>query len=130
MAMIEVDFPGGVAVSARVGAFSVMTDQPSAHGGGGSAPSPYEMFMVSIAACAGYFAVAFCREREISTEGMSLGADFEKDPETKALAKVKLVLRLPEGFPEKYKKPIMRTMDQCSVKRAILAQPQFEITTT
>lgn len=117
-------------MSAKVGSFTVMTDQPVPHGGGGSAPSPYEMFMVSVAACAGYFAVAFCRERDIPTEGMSLGADFEKDSETKTLAKVKLVLRLPEGFPEKYKKPIMRTMDQCSVKRAIAAQPQFEITTT
>lgn len=130
MAMIEVNFPGGVAVSARSGSFTVNTDQPVAHGGGGSAPSPYEVFMMSIAACAGYFAVAFCRERDIPTEGMSLGTDFEKDPETKALSKVKIELRLPENFPEKYKKPIMRTMDQCSVKKAILAQPEFIITTT
>lgn len=127
MALIEVDFPGGLAVDAKIGNFTIHTDQPVSYGGGGSAPSPFEVFLSSIAACAGYFAVAFCRERDISTEGMKLYTDIEKNPETKTLSKVTIRLVLPPGFPEKYKKAIIRTMDQCSVKRAIAAQPEFVV---
>ncbi len=124
---IEVTFPGGLAVDATLGSYTVKTDQPAAYGGGGTAPSPFEYFISSVATCAGYFAVAFCRERGISTEGMKLTASFEKDPETKVLSRVAIDLKLPEDFPEKYHKAIIRTMDQCSVKKAILAQPSFEI---
>lgn len=127
MARVEVDFLEGVAVSAKVGNFTVLSDQPVSNGGNGAAPSPFELFMVSIANCAAYFALAFCRERELSTEGMKLSTDFEKDPETKTLSSVRISLVLPNGFPEKYKKPILRTMEQCSVKRAIAAQPGFTL---
>lgn len=128
MAQIEVDFPGGVAVSAKIGNFTVVSDQPVSNGGGGAAPSPFELFMVSLANCAAYFAVAFCRERDIPTGGMRLTADFEKNPETKVLSTVRINLVLPDGFPEKYRKPILRTIEQCSVKRAIDARPAFELT--
>lgn len=124
---IDVDFPGGLAVNASFGDFTVKTDQAKAVGGGGTAPSPFELFLSSIAACAGYYALAFCREREISTQGMKLSASFEKSPETKTLATADLTLTLPTGFPEKYVKPIIRTMEQCTVKRAIAAQPLFTI---
>lgn len=124
---VEVNFPGGVRADATINGRTVFTDQPEAAGGGGSAPSPYEVFLSSLAACAGYFAIAFCKERGINTEGMKLVADFEKNPETKVLAGGKLTLILPKDFPEKYRKPIIRTMDQCSVKKAIAANPQFEV---
>lgn len=127
MAQVEVSFTGGVAVSAKIGGFTVVSDQPTSYGGGGTAPSPFELFMVSIANCAAYFAVVFCKERDISTEGMKLTADFDKDPETKTLSRVRIDLVLPDGFPEKYRKPILRTIEQCSVKRAIAAQPVFEL---
>lgn len=127
---IDVTFPGGMAVNANISGFTVPTDQPKAYGGGGTAPSPFELFLSSIAACAGYFALAFCKERDIGTDGMSLTAGFERNPETKALSKVVIDLHLPENFPEKYQKAIVRTIDQCSVKKSILAQPAFEINIT
>jgi len=37
---------------------------------------------------------------------------------------------VPAGFPEKYKKAIVRTMDLCSVKKHIINPPEFEIKTS
>lgn len=124
---IDVTFPGGLAIDAAVSGFTLHTDQPKSYGGGGTALSPFEIFLSSIATCSGYYALAFCRERDIPTEGMSLTANFERHPETKALSKVVIDLKLPDNFPEKYQKPIIRTIDQCSVKKSIMAQPSFEI---
>lgn len=124
---IEVGFPGGRKVSARVGDHVVVTDQPERAGGEGSAPSPYELFLASVATCAGYFALAFCTERGLSMEGLKVNALYEKNPETKVLSSIRLSLTLPADFPEKYEKPIQRAIEQCSVRRAIAAQPAFEV---
>ncbi len=125
---MEVRFPGKLAVEAKVGNFIVRADQPAAAGGDESAPSPFALFLASLATCAGFYAVAFCRQRDIDTEGMALTASFDRDSITHRLEKVSLALTLPPGFPEKYKKAIIRSMDECAVKRTIQDPPTFEVT--
>jgi hypothetical protein len=41
---IVVDFPGGARVDAHFDDYTVMTDQPPAGGGAGSAPTPFAVF--------------------------------------------------------------------------------------
>jgi ribosomal protein S12 methylthiotransferase accessory factor len=124
---IHVAFPGGVRVEAHYKGFVMATDQPSYAGGEGSAPSPFDLFLGSLAACAGYFVVAFCRERQISTEGLSLAMRMERNPKTRMISKVAIDISLPPGFPEKYKGAVIKAADQCTVKRHIAQPPAFEI---
>ncbi|MDW7709839.1 MAG: OsmC family protein [Deferrisomatales bacterium] len=124
---MEITFPGGVAVSAHFDGFTVTTDQPGDHGGGGAAPTPFELFLASIGTCAGLFALRFCQERKIDTSGLRVTLDAPWDPETKRVARMAIQVRLPPGFPEKYRAAILRAVDQCSVKRHILAPPEFDI---
>lgn len=125
---MKIGFPGGMRVEASFQGFSVLTDQPASAGGEGSAPSPFSLFLASIPTCAGFFALRFCQERDIDTAGMAVSASFDRDSATGALTRVAIDLTLPPGFPEKYKKPILRAMDECSVKRALMTPPNFEIT--
>jgi len=126
---MEIVFPGGVAVEARHKGFSVRTDQPEAAGGENSAPSPFDLFLVSLGTCAGYFALRFCQERQIDTTGMTLSLETERDAERHRLARVRIVVGLPTGFPEKYRAALLRAADQCTVKRTLIDPPAFEITT-
>ncbi len=41
------------------------------------------------------------------------------------LKDVSLDVELPAAFPEKYREPLLRVIEQCSVKKAIAAQPTF-----
>ena len=50
--------------------------------GEGSAPGPYDVFLASIAACAGIYVLGFCQARGLATEGLSLAQSHEVDPET------------------------------------------------
>ena len=43
------------------------------------------------------------------------------------LASVELDIELPPSFPEKYREALVRVAEQCSVKRAIAAQPAFTV---
>ncbi|QQR73510.1 MAG: OsmC family protein [Holophagales bacterium] len=123
---ITVSFPGGVAVAAQLPAHVVLTDQPAPLGEG-SAPSPFDLFLASLATCAGFYALRFCQQREIPTDGMRLSLATERDPTSKRLAKIGIVLDLPAGFPERYREAVIRAMDQCAVKKAIVDPPAFDV---
>ncbi len=126
--LIEVSLPGGVRVDAAFKGFTVKTDQPVNEGGEGSAPSPFDYFLVSLATCAGYFIAAFCVERKIPTEGLSLSMTWDRNRETHLITKMRISVALPAGFPEKYKAAVIKAADQCTVKRHMLNPPAFEIT--
>jgi len=122
---MEIDFPGGVAVDASFKGFTVHTDQPAPLGQA-SGPSPSDLFLASIGACAGFYALRFCQERQIDTAGLRLRLSTEKDAATGRLGLVRLAIELPAGFPEKYHAAIVRSTEQCSVKRTIATPPRFE----
>ena len=124
---IEVRFPDNLKVEAKVRDFTLLTDQPEESGGDNSGPSPFELFTSSIATCVGYFAVKFCRTRNIDTTGMSLKMNYAKDEELNRYPKMSFALDLPENFPDKYRKAIIKAMEQCTVKKHILQPPEFEI---
>ena len=125
---MTVRFPGRVAVEAVFGDRVVRTDQPAPLGEG-SAPSPFDLFLASLATCAGYYALRFCQEREIATEGLGVSLSTVRDPERKrAAATVRIALTLPKGFPEKYESAIQRAVDQCAVKKHVVEAPVFETT--
>ncbi|MGB9894062.1 MAG: OsmC family protein, partial [Candidatus Saccharicenans sp.] len=60
---IMVTFEGNLRVKAEYKGLSILTDQPVYAGGDGSAPAPFDLFLASIATCAGYYVLAFCRQR-------------------------------------------------------------------
>jgi ribosomal protein S12 methylthiotransferase accessory factor len=123
---ITVTFPGGAVVAAELAGHRLTTDQPAPYGTD-TAPAPFDLFLASLATCAGYYAVRFCQQREIATEGMRLALSTERDAERKRLAKIAIVLDLPAGFPERYREAVIRAMDQCAVKKAIADPPEFEV---
>lgn len=127
--MMEISFAGGVAVNASLRGFTVPTDQPEAAGGANSAPSPFELFLASLGTCAGFYALRFCQQRDIATDGMRLTLDTVRNPESKKLEQVQIKLHLPAGFPEKYQKTILRAVDQCAVKKAIFDPPEINVET-
>lgn len=127
MSTMKISFPGGVAVDAEYKGMTVHTDQPVASGGGGTASSPFDLFLASIGTCAGFYALRFCQERGLSTANLGLTMATENDPEAKRIGTIRLNLQLPDGFPEKYRSAILRSMDQCTVKRHIVDAPRFEM---
>jgi len=127
---IVVDFPGGARVDARLGSFTVQTDQPVKFGGEDTAPAPFELFLASLATCAGYYVLGFCKKRDISVEGIRLIQRMEGDDKTKMLSKILLEIQLPSDFPEQYKSAVIRAAGACLVKKHLEQPPSFEICTS
>jgi len=127
METVEVSFPGGKGIDAKIGGFTIHTDQSEKYGGNASAPEPFDLFLASIATCAGIYAWNFCQSRDLSTEGIALRMDCARDEKKKMFSQIKLYLTLPAGFPVKYQSGILRAMGLCAVKRHILDAPEFSI---
>ena len=127
--MIDVTFPGGQAVDAHIAGHTIHTDQREKHGGGGTGPPPFDLFLASIATCMGFYALRFCQQREIDAEGLRLSMETERDPDTKMIHTIKVQLELPAGFPPKYVRAVERSMEQCTVKKHMFRPPMFELET-
>ena len=125
---IFVTFPGGKRVDARVGGHLVQTDQPVAGGGEDRFPTPFALFAASLGTCAGIFVVGFCQKRGLPLDEIRIVERLHHG-EDGALAGVDLDIEVPPSFPEKYRDALVRVADQCSVKRAIQAQPTFQVRT-
>ena len=125
---ILVTLPGGRRVDARVGAHVVQTDQPRESGGEDTAASPFEHFLASIGTCAGIFVQGFCQKRGLPFERIRIleRPSYAADG---TLTDVELDIQVPADFPEKYRDALVRVADQCSVKKAIAAQPRFQVRT-
>ena len=125
---ITVTFPGGRRVNATFGAFEIATDQSVKNGGEGSAPEPFDLFLASLATCAGAYITGFCGKREIPTAELRLIQSWNLDGEGR-LAEVTIRIEVPEGFPEKYRDALVRAANQCAVKKTLENPPEFRVET-
>lgn len=127
MDRFEVFFPGGKKVAANYRGFTITTDQPRFGGGEDSAPSPFELFLASLATCAGFYVLSFCDQRGIPTEGIRLSQEMQVDPRTHMIANVAIRIELPEGFPEQYREAVVRAAETCTVKKHLQFPPAIEV---
>ncbi len=126
---MEIVFPGGKRVDVLYGDFTIRTDQSLQGGGEGSAPEPFDLFFASLGACAGIYVLSFCQYHDLPAEGIRLYQTVDRDPETKLFQKLKIDIRVPGTFPEKYHKALIRSAEQCTVKKHIAkGLPEFEVT--
>ncbi len=119
MTIFKVTFPGNKKVDVEFDNFTVKTDQKKLYGGDDTAPEPFNIFLSSIASCAGIYAVSFCEIRKLDTAGMHLILEIVIKEGLKYMDEVKLTLHVNKSFPEKYIKAIIKSMNSCAVKNQL-----------
>ncbi|MCB2226483.1 MAG: OsmC family protein [Desulfarculaceae bacterium] len=124
---MTVELGPGAEVRARWDDFEVLTDQPPAFGGQNKAPAPFELFLASLATCAGFYVSSFCQARHISIEGLTLVQRAVPDPDGQGKDAIELEINLPPDFPPRYEKAVVRVANQCTVKKALLNPPEIRL---
>ncbi len=114
---IETRFKGAtIAVGSDMGTSS---DEPDLE--------PLDLFFASLHLCAGKYVMEFCRHRDIPYEGTRILLRTQWDEGKKMHTHVQIQIQLPQEFPAKYRKAVLRAVDLCSVKKHILNPPSFEV---
>jgi ribosomal protein S12 methylthiotransferase accessory factor len=120
---MQIEFPGGNRVDARVGDLVIATDQD------GSAPPPFMLFLASIGTCAGIFVLSFCKHRGLSTGGIRILMRTHTNRQSHMVESIEIDIEVPPEFPDKYHDALVRAADQCSVKRHLFDPPEFAVRT-
>ncbi|MDX9791608.1 MAG: OsmC family protein, partial [Candidatus Kapabacteria bacterium] len=126
---IRVFFPGNKKVYAEQNGFIIQTDQPKSSGGEGSAPAPFELFLASIATCGGIYVKSFCDSRNIPSDNIELIQSLKYDNVNHRISEINIKISVPQDFPEKYYDALVKSVNQCAVKKAIFDPPVINVFT-
>jgi uncharacterized OsmC-like protein len=120
---------GGVASRVTLGAHDLVFDQPGVvPGGSDRGPSPLDVMVASVAACAHYYAAAFLFARKIPTEGLVVEVEAEKSTEPVArLGKLSMRVHLTPNVPARYIPALERAIRLCPAYGTLTHPPDVEI---
>lgn len=126
---LKVKLEGGKKISTQIGDHLIMTDQPVKHGGENTAPAPYDLFLASIATCAGFYIQAYCENKHIDSSGISITLRPTRDSEKKTIIGFVTTIHVPESIPQKLHAALKKVAEQCAVKKTIMNNPEFVVET-
>ncbi|MBU8922087.1 MAG: OsmC family protein [Bacteroidales bacterium] len=122
--------PGRLSTISEYNGFTVKTAQPASSNGDGSAPTPFDLFLISIASCSATYASYFCETRDIPIDDIRIIQKMERDPVSHMLTRITVEVELPADFPDKYIKPMLKSIDMCAVKKLLVDPPEVAVTVT
>jgi putative redox protein len=104
---------------------SVAADEPKAHGGDDSAPSPQELLAASLASC-----TAITMEMYAERKGWDLGdvtVDVDYEPAQRGSpTRFTMVVQFPKELPEDQRERLMQIGAKCPVHRVLEGEVMFE----
>ena len=123
---IHIKFIKNFQIEADIGTIKILSDQGKDSGGDGTAPNPYQYFVASIGLCVAHYVNAFCKQRDISTESISITERVSVD-KSSGKTSFNSIIKLPASFPDKYRKALLKTAEGCKVKKTIQSLPEFKL---
>lgn len=115
---MKITFEGNKKVKVRVKDFDVWTDQPEDQGGDASAPTPIDLFLASLGSCSGVFVLNFLKQHALP-ENVYLTLDPVWNISDYVIDKVKVIIHVPEDFPQKYENALIEVAKRCLVARHV-----------
>jgi putative redox protein len=113
---------------ATVRGHEVRVDQPLDGGGTDEAPSPVELFVVSLATCVAYFAGQYLERHGVDRAGLAVHAEYRKTNRPPArVASISLRVIVPAGLPAGLMKPLHAVVSHCTVHNTLREPPTVEI---
>ena len=120
---------GKVGSRVRLGSHELTFDQPAAVPGGEErGPSPLDVMVASIAACAHYYAAAYLHARDLPTDALRVDVDSEKErTPVSRIGRLTMRVSLPEGLSDRHRAGIERAIKTCPAYGTLLHPPIVEL---
>lgn len=113
------------AVQTELEGFKFITEPPVARGGSGEYPQATRMAVAALLNCMFTGFKSFCEARNLDSDQLELS--FEGDLQEGVLENIRLRLKLPENFPDKYRPALDKVLEGCTVKKIMNHLPDFRV---
>ncbi|HZK74733.1 MAG TPA: OsmC family protein [Clostridia bacterium] len=126
MARITVKHRHGQSFSIHVRGFALVSDEPVTLRGDDEGPTPTELMVAGLAACAADEVVKSLGDDGLSFDLTEVGADFGWDADGGRVAWVRLSVTLPEKISESTRQKLQQAMLSCPARKMLAEPPNVE----
>jgi uncharacterized OsmC-like protein len=107
----------------------LQVDQPVEAGGMDIAPTPTELFIVSLASCVAYYVRRFLARHSLPTESLSVAAAFTMAERPRRVGRIDLSINLPCPIPDERAEALLAVASHCTVHNTLELPPDvtFEL---
>jgi putative redox protein len=116
----------GKTFETTVGTHRIITDQPVTQGGANAGPTPPELLLASLGACAGHYAVEYLRARSLPLIGLEIRVTAAKGSDPARLASFYVEVILP-GIDERHQQGLLRAVKTCLIHNTLQRIPAIEL---
>ncbi len=125
---MDVRFVSGEAYEATVRGHRVLVDQPPDVGGQDTAPTPTELFVVSLATCIAFYAGRYLTRHGLSRDGLGVSAGYQMATDRPArVSAVHLTIRVPADVPPDRWPALHAVASHCTVHNSLITPPSVAI---
>ncbi len=124
---VRVEHQAGDVFEIRVRDHVLHVDQPTEAGGSDTAPTPTELFVVSLAACVAFYARRFLTRHSLPTEGLSVVATSTMAERPARVGDIDVSIELPEGVPERQRERLLAVATHCTVHNSLEVAPRVSV---
>jgi putative redox protein len=116
----------GKTFETTVGTHRIITDQPFSQGGENAGPTPPELLLASLGACAGHYAVEYLRARSLPLTDLEVRVSAAKGSDPVRLASFYVEVFLP-GIDERHQQGLLRAVKTCLIHNTLKTTPAIEL---
>jgi putative redox protein len=126
MARITVKHRHGQSFDIRVRGYALVSDEPVTVGGDDEGPTPTELMVAGLVACAADEAVKCLAARGERFEPTEVGADFDWDSEGCRVTSIRLEVTVPDVISTSARNEVVHALESCPARKMLAEPPRVE----
>jgi len=125
---VTVEHLGAVQFEIKARQHRIACDQPPENGGYDEGMTPPELFLASLASCAGFYAAQYLRKFRLASEGTQVRviADKVKEPVPR-IDNFRIEIETPVDLPDQHRAGVERAVRHCLIHNTLLHPPHVSI---
>jgi putative redox protein len=126
LARITVTHRHGQSFDIRVRGYALISDEPVTVGGDDEGPTPTELMVAGLAACAADEAVKRLAAISERFEPIEIRADFDWDSQGCRVSSIRLEVRVPDVIGASARNEVLHAMQSCPARKMLAEPPTIE----
>lgn len=114
----------------EVGAHTLTVDQPVSAGGQGTAPTPTELFVASLASCVAHYARRYLARHDLPTDGLTVTATSTMVSGPSRVGAITVALTVSEQVPPDRRDALLAVASHCTVHNSLGQPPEVTVVLT